>query len=117
MDIKVKRVYETYAKEDGVRILVDRLWPRGIKKEDAQIDKWFKEIAPSSELRKWYDHDPEKFEAFNQKYHAEIDGTKVLDELINYIREHKTVTLVFSSKELKLNNAMVLKNIIDEHTD
>lgn len=117
MDIKVKRVYETYAKEDGVRILVDRLWPRGIKKEDAQIDKWFKEIAPSSELRKWYDHDPEKFEAFNQKYHAEIDGTKVLDELIDYIREHKTVTLVFSSKELKLNNAMVLKNIIDEHTD
>jgi uncharacterized protein YeaO (DUF488 family) len=64
MDIKIKRVYEPYAEADGARILVDRLWPRGIKKEDAHIDKWFKEIAPSNELRKWYNHDPEKFEGF-----------------------------------------------------
>jgi uncharacterized protein YeaO (DUF488 family) len=115
MDIKVKRVYEPYAGDGGIRILVDRLWPRGIKKEDAHIDKWFKEIAPSKELRKWYNHDPEKFEAFNQKYRTEIDGTKALDELVDYMRENKTVTLVFSSKELKLNNAVVLKTIIDEY--
>jgi len=114
MDIKVKRVYDPYDKTDGVRILVDRLWPRGIKKEDAHIDKWFKEIAPSNELRKWYNHDPEKFDAFNKKYHAEIGGTKTLDELVDYIKTHRTVTLVFSSKELKLNNAVVLKNIIDD---
>ncbi|QEM08961.1 DUF488 domain-containing protein [Mucilaginibacter rubeus] len=114
MDIKVKRVYEPYDKTDGVRILVDRLWPRGIKKEDAHIDKWFKEIAPSNDLRKWYNHDPEKFEAFNKKYHAEIDGTMALDEIVDYIKAHKTVTLVFSSKELNLNNAVVLKNIIDD---
>ncbi|WPU97370.1 DUF488 family protein [Mucilaginibacter sp. cycad4] len=116
MDIKVKRVYEPHAEDDGIRILVDRLWPRGIKKEDAHIDKWFKEIAPSNELRKWYNHDPEKFEAFNQKYRAEIEGTKALDELVDYIRQHKTVTLVFSSKEPKLNNAIVLRTIIDERT-
>lgn len=114
MDIKVKRVYEPYDKTDGLRVLVDRLWPRGIKKEDAHIDEWFKEIAPSNELRKWYNHDPEKFEAFNKKYHAEIDGTKGLDELVDYIKEYKIVTLVFSSKELKLNNAVVLKSIIDD---
>lgn len=115
MDIKLKRVYEPYAKEDGVRILVDRLWPRGIKKEDARIDRWFKEVAPSNELRKWYNHEPEKFEAFSQKYHAEIDETKALSELLDYIRQYKTVTLVFSSKELALNNAVVLKTIIDDH--
>lgn len=114
MDIKVKRVYEPYDKTDGVRILVDRLWPRGIKKEDAHIDKWFKEIAPSNELRKWYNHDPEKFEAFNKKYHAEIGGTKALNELVDYIKANKTVTLVFSSKELKLNNVVVLKSILDD---
>ncbi|WP_208645559.1 DUF488 domain-containing protein [Mucilaginibacter endophyticus] len=114
MDIKVKRVYEPYDKTDGVRILVDRLWPRGIKKEDAHIDEWFKEIAPSNELRKWYNHEPEKFDAFNKKYQAEINSTKALDELVDYIKAHKTVTLVFSSKELKLNNAVVLKSIIDD---
>jgi uncharacterized protein YeaO (DUF488 family) len=115
MDLKIKCVYEPYAKDDGARILVDRLWPRGIKKEDAHIDRWFKEIAPSNELRKWYNHDSEKFEEFSQKYHAEIDNTRALDELVNYIRQHKTVTLVFSSKELTLNNAVVLKTIINEH--
>ncbi|MDB5149875.1 MAG: hypothetical protein JWQ57_3895 [Mucilaginibacter sp.] len=115
MDIKLKRVYEPYAQDDGIRILVDRLWPRGIKKEVAHIDRWFKEVAPSNELRKWYNHEPEKFEAFSQKYHAEIDKTKALSELFDYIKQHKTVTLVFSSKELALNNAVVLKIIIDDH--
>ena len=115
MEIKLKRVYEPYAEADGVRVLVDRLWPRGIKKEDQRIDKWFKGVAPSNELRKWYNHDPEKFEAFNQKYRAEIEGAKALDELVDYIRQHKTVTLVFSSKEPKLNNAVVLSKIIEEH--
>jgi len=115
MDIKIKRVYEPYAEGDGIRILVDRLWPRGIKKEDAHIDRWFKEIAPSNELRKWYNHEPEKFEAFNQKYRGEIEDTKVLDELLDYIRQYSTVTLVFSSKELALNNAVVLRAIIDGH--
>jgi uncharacterized protein YeaO (DUF488 family) len=114
MDIKIKRVYEPYAEDDGPRILVDRLWPRGIKKENAHIDRWFKEIAPSNELRKWYNHDPEKFEAFCQKYRDEIDKTKTFPELMDYIKQHKTVTLVFSSKELALNNAVVLKIIIDD---
>jgi uncharacterized protein YeaO (DUF488 family) len=114
MDLKIKRVYEPYAEDDGVRILVDRLWPRGIKKEDAHIDRWFKEVAPSNELRKWYNHEPEKFEAFSQKYYAEIDKTKALTELLDYIKQHKTVTLVFSSKEPALNNAVVLRAIIDD---
>lgn len=115
MNIKIKRVYEPYAEDDGIRILVDRLWPRGIKKEDTHIDRWFKEAAPSNELRKWYNHEPEKFEAFNQKYRAEIDKANVLPELIDYISQHRLVTLVFASKEPALNNAVVLRAIIDDH--
>ena len=115
MHIHVKRIYEPYTGSDGIRILVDRLWPRGIKKEDAHIDKWFKEVAPSNELRKWYNHDHEKFAAFSDKYRAELGKTAALDELLEYIQQHETITLLFSSKEEQFNNAVVLKDVIISH--
>ncbi|HTH82755.1 MAG TPA: DUF488 family protein [Mucilaginibacter sp.] len=113
--INIKRIYEAYDEADGLRILVDHLWPRGIKKETAHIDRWFKEIAPSNELRKWYDHDPEKFQAFNKKYREELNQTHELDELINYIDHHPTITLLFAAKDADLSNAAVLRDVIVSH--
>jgi len=112
-NIKIKRVYEKYGKEDGTRILVDRLWPRGIKKEAARIDEWIKDIAPSDTLRKWYSHDPDKWEEFKKKYYGELHGKEeILRDLIN--KEGKNITLVFSSKELRYNNAVALKEYLEK---
>jgi uncharacterized protein YeaO (DUF488 family) len=113
--INIKRIYEAYDEADGLRILVDRLWPRGIKKETAHVDRWFKEIAPSTQLRKWYDHDPEKFSVFKKKYKTELNQTNALDELINYIDHHKQITLLFAAKDAELSNAAVLREIIISH--
>jgi uncharacterized protein YeaO (DUF488 family) len=107
--ILVKRVYEKPAKEDGFRILVDRLWPRGISKDKANVDLWLREIGPSDSLRKWFSHDPEKWEGFKKKYEAEL-ATK--QELLRKIREaektHGIVTLVYSAKDEEHNQAVVL---------
>ncbi|HWZ04650.1 MAG TPA: DUF488 domain-containing protein [Mucilaginibacter sp.] len=116
MTIKVKRIYEPYSADDGYRILVDRLWPRGMKKEDARIDKWLKEIAPSTALRKWFNHEPDKWEQFRQKYHDELNASVALDELLADLKEHKTVTFLFSSKEEKINHAVVLKQFVADHS-
>ena len=83
MAVKIKRVYEPAANTDGYRILIDRLWPRGLSKERAQVDKWLKEVAPSTELRKWFNHDPEKWEAFREKYHKELTGSAAFAELLD----------------------------------
>lgn len=112
MSVKVKRIYEPFAEADGYRILVDRLWPRGIKKEKANIDKWLKEVAPSTALRKWYNHDPEKWTQFQKKYHAEIKGSDAFKELLSDVHEHKTVTFLYSSKEEKYNQAIALQQFI-----
>lgn len=114
--IKIKRIYESPQREDGYRILVDRLWPRGISKEKAKIDQWIKSIAPSNELRQWYAHDKEKWFDFQQKYLQELK-TINRDELQNLhatLGTHKTVTFLYSSKETKYNNAAALKLFIDE---
>ncbi len=111
MIIKIKRVYESAAKDDGMRILVDRLWPRGVSKDNAKIGYWAKNIAPSNELRKWYQHDPDKWKEFKQRYFAELDNNQAnVDELLTYI--DKTTTFVFSSKETKLNNAYAFKEYL-----
>jgi uncharacterized protein YeaO (DUF488 family) len=115
VNIRIKRIYETYAKTDGTRILVDRLWPRGIKKEEAHIDQWFKEVAPSNELRKWYNHEPEKHESFRAKYQSELSHSAALDKLLDYIDQHELVTLLFAAKDEELSNASVLKEIISNH--
>ena len=114
MEIKIKRVYESPDETDGHRILVDRLWPRGISKEKAKIDFWPKALAPSTELRRWYGHDPEKWTEFKSRYFDELGNhPELLSELLEYIRKG-TVTFVFSSKELKLNNAVALKAYIGQ---
>ena len=112
--LKIKRVYDPISADDGKRILVDRLWPRGIKKEKARIDEWLKEISPSNELRKWYSHDPAKWPEFKKRYKQEIAGQEELLKKIRAEARKQAVTLLFSSKELKLNNAVALKEILDQ---
>ncbi|WOD44801.1 DUF488 domain-containing protein [Hwangdonia lutea] len=111
--IKTKRIYEDPAKHDGYRILVDRIWPRGVSKQDAKLDDWNKNIAPSEKLRKWFDHDPDKFEEFEEKYQKELENKS---EDLNRIREHaksKTVTLLYGAKDTKHNQAVVLKTVLE----
>ncbi|HYC11776.1 MAG TPA: DUF488 family protein [Nitrososphaerales archaeon] len=111
--IKVKRVYEPATKDDGFRLLVDRLWPRGLSKDRAKVDLWMREISPSTELRSWYSHDPEKWEAFRERYARELEPRKdLLDRVRDIERARGTVTLLFSSKEVRYNNAEALKTIL-----
>ncbi len=112
--IKIKRIYDPPAEDDCFRILVDRLWPRGLSKEKAKVDLWLKEIAPSNELRKWYAHDPKKWAEFRKRYFNDLDTKR---ELVNQIvRKTKEgdVTLLYSSKEEKINNAVALKEYIEK---
>ena len=109
MKLRIKRVYEKPSKEDGKRILVDRLWPRGLTKEKAAVDLWLKEIAPSTELRKWFGHDPEKWKEFQKKYHRELKNNV---EQVSVLKEQLTeglVTLLYGAKDEEHNEALVLK--------
>lgn len=111
--IKIKRVFDEAEVSDGLRILVDGLWPRGISKEQASIDIWMKEIAPSEKLRKWYGHDKDKWEEFRQKYIYELCNNPKIEELLEIVLE-KDVTLVFASKDIEKNNAVVLRNMLED---
>lgn len=112
MNIPLKRVYEKPSKTDGMRILVERLWPRGLSKADAQVDLWAKATAPSTELRMWFDHDPEKWEEFKRRYFAELEAhADVVDDLLQEVRRQR-VTFVFASKEEQYNNAVALKEYV-----
>lgn len=116
MAIRIKRAYESPTEDDGFRILVDRLWPRGVSKEKAKIAFWPKDLAPSTELRHWYGHDPEKWSEFKSRYFAELDADPgLIKELLGYIRRG-TVTFVYSSKEQDLNNAVALREYIESLT-
>ena len=111
--IQVKRVYEAGAPGDGKRILIDRLWPRGLSKAKAAVDVWLKEIAPSTELRRWYGHEAEKWLEFKNRYHAELDdNAAAVGELISHL-EKDPVTLLFGSREERLNNAFALKEYLE----
>ena len=109
MKIRTKRVYEAPARADGRRILVDRIWPRGVSKEKAAVDYWSKDTSPSTELRKWYQHDHDKWEEFKARYFAELDGAPDAVEALRAALGQGTNTLVFGSKETELNNATALK--------
>lgn len=112
MSLAVKRVYEPPSPRDGLRVLVDRLWPRGLKKEDARLDLWARELAPSTKLRQWYQHDPEKWPEFRRRYFAEIDEhPDAVKDLVARARRGQ-VTLVFSSREERLNNAVALREYL-----
>ena len=109
MKLKIKRVYEKPEKEDGTRILVDRLWPRGLTKEKAAIDLWLKEVAPSTALRKWFSHDPAKWPTFKQKYRQEIKENKSQVAILKEQLMKGAVTLVYGAKDEEHNEALVLK--------
>jgi uncharacterized protein YeaO (DUF488 family) len=111
--IKLKRVYEQEAPDDGVRYLIERLWPRGMKKESLHIDGWLKEAGPSTELRKWFSHDPEKWNEFRRKYFAELDRATDAWAPIGEAAQRGAVTLLYSSHDTEHNNAVALKEYIE----
>jgi uncharacterized protein YeaO (DUF488 family) len=112
--IRMKRIYEPADKKDQCRILVDRLWPRGVSKEEARVDLWLKEIAPSDELRKWFAHDPIKWEEFKKRYAKELEAKQnIIQEIRQMENEAGTVTLLYSAKDTEHNNAMALKAILE----
>lgn len=114
--LKLKRVYEPAARSDGCRVLVDRIWPRGLSREAASLDAWIKDVAPSAGLRKWFGHEPSKWEAFKRKYFAELDRqADVLEQLLEPC-SGRTVTLLFAAKDATHNNAVALKEYLDKQT-
>ncbi len=109
--LKIKRIYENYSEDDGYRILVDRLYPRGVKKEEAYIDLWLKAIAPSTELRRWFNHEPEKWEEFKTRYFAELDDNPAV-EIIQEKIASGTVTLLYSARDTEHNQALALREYL-----
>ncbi len=108
--IKIKRVYEPSVSEDGFRVLVDRLWPRGMSKEKAELGLWLKDIAPTEELRQWFSHNPERWEEFRHNYHQELGQKRdLLIQIKQLEKQHGTVTLIYSARDTKRNNAVVLQ--------
>lgn len=113
--IKVKRIYEDFSTTDGYRVLVDRLWPRGISKDDAKVDLWIKEIAPSNDLRKWYHDNSEKTKEFQKRYLSELeDNADSLKEIKKTLQNQKTITLLSASKDSKPIHSIVLKTVLDD---
>ena len=110
--VDIKRVYEQAADEDGVRILVDRLWPRGVSKERAALSGWLKEVAPSPDLRRWWHHDPDRFEDFARRYRTELKDNPALEDLLSIVREHDRTTLVYAAKDPAVNHALILRDYI-----
>jgi uncharacterized protein YeaO (DUF488 family) len=108
--IRVRRIYSKSSPDDGYRILVDRLWPRGLSKGSAKVDLWLKDIAPSDKLRKWFSHDPKKWAEFDKKYHNELkEKNELISNLKELEQEKSTITLLFSAKNEECNNAVSLK--------
>jgi uncharacterized protein YeaO (DUF488 family) len=112
--ILIKRVYDAPGPDDGARFLVDRLWPRGIKREALKLDGWLKEVAPSDDLRHWYGHEPDKWPEFQQRYFAELDGKPETWQPILEAARQENVTLLFSSREININNAVALKAYLEK---
>lgn len=111
MDIQIKRIYEDSEKLDGLRILVDRLWPRGVSKEKAHLDLWLKEIAPSTQLRTAFCHKVENWLEFQDKYYEELSRNPCINELVHLAEKNK-LTLIYAAKDPNLNHVLVLKNFI-----
>lgn len=114
MKIVIKRAYDDAANDDGHRVLVDRLWPRGVKKEILAIDEWCKEVAPSAELRTWFDHDPAKFKEFSVRYQHELEQSSAAKDLLKRVGSSKKLTLVYAAKDPSTNHAVVLKEYLEK---
>ena len=117
MSIRVKRVREPVDDDDGFRVLVDRLWPRGVSKEGAHVDVWLKDVAPSTDLRRWFHHEERLFGEFERRYRDELDSNAAVDELRGVISGHRTVTLLFDAKDVDHNQAVVLRDYLDGADD
>jgi uncharacterized protein YeaO (DUF488 family) len=116
--IKIKRVYDAPSKEDGFRILIDRLWPRGISKGKAGIDLWLREIAPSDDLRRWFSHDPKKWEELKIRYEKELkEKRELLEKIVRIEKEKGMVTLLYSARDEDHNNAVALSIILKKDVD
>lgn len=113
--IRIKRVYEAPAKEDGYRVLVDRLWPRGVSKQKAALDLWLKDVAPSPELRIWFGHQPERFSEFSALYLAELDKNPATKTLLELHAKHQQLTLLYAAKNEAVNHALVLNDFLRAH--
>lgn len=113
--LKTKRIYEKPEKSDGHRVLVDRLWPRGLKKEEAALDLWLKDVAPSTELRQWYGHDPRRWQEFKRRYFSELEEKNDLTEQIASLQKGRVVTLLYAAKEERMNQADALKQFIEKN--
>ncbi len=109
---KIKRIYEKFDKNDGIRILVDRLWPRGLAKENARIDKWMKEVTPSDRLRKWFSHREKRWKEFKTLYLEELENKKDFINELKILSKNKTVTLLFAARDKDRNNAKVLSEFL-----
>jgi len=114
--IAIKRVYDPPLPEDGFRVLVDRLWPRGLVKENAKVDLWLKEVAPSAGLRRWFGHDPTRWAEFQARYRTELADNPALGELQATVRKHQRVTLVFGARDAEHNHALVLLAFCERRT-
>ena|SRR5579871_3205940 len=112
--IKLKRAYEAASADDGVRILVERLWPRGVGKQKARIDLWLKDVSPSPELRTWYGHEPARWPQFRKRYEAELKGHGSLLALLNYVADHEPVTFVYAASDKERNSALALKEFLEK---
>lgn len=115
--LKVKRVYERAEANDGVRFLVERLWPRGMKKESLKIEAWLKDVAPSDSLRRWFGHDPLKWREFQQRYQAELDNDPESWRPIVEAAQHDDVTLLYSARDTEHNSALALKSFLEERIE
>lgn len=113
MPVRIKRVYEPASPKDGYRVLIDRLWPRGVKRDKADIDVWHKELAPSHELRKWFQHDQAKWDKFKERYYAELEKQEQLVKQLRRQAETETVTIVFAAKDVQHSNAQALKELLE----
>ena len=111
--IRLKRAYEAASKDDGLRILVERLWPRGVSKPKARIDLWLKHLAPSAELRRWYGHDPARWEQFRKRYRTELKDVADVLALLKYVTEGRTVTFVYAAGDEERNSAVALKEFVE----
>lgn len=112
--LRIKRVYDPAKESDGYRVLIDRLWPRGLSKEEAKVGVWIKEVAPSTELRKWFNHEASKEKEFKKRYLKELKDNPAVEKLKDIIKKHKTVTLLYSAHEAEENNATVLYDFLNK---
>lgn len=117
--IVIKRIYDDAEDADGHRVLVDRLWPRGLSKEKARLDDWFKDVAPSPELRTWWDHDPDRFDDFTHRYEHELSDeahAEAIEQLIELVHDSARITLLYAAKDESVNHATVLQDYLRRHS-